>query len=106
GEVASLQSKSVVIEINEKNAELVQPIIRVDNPWIRISSLRMKNGKIRVTLYNLDENEQNTTLILNGKLKFIQQIKIDSTLTKQKQLATNQFEMTFNPFEIVILEFE
>lgn len=106
GEVASLQSKSVVIEINEKNDELIQPIIRVDNPWIRISSLRMKDEKIRVTLYNLDENEQNTTLILNGKLKFIQQIKIDSTLTKQKQLTTNQFEMTFNPFEIVILEFE
>ncbi|MHA1557719.1 MAG: glycoside hydrolase family 38 C-terminal domain-containing protein, partial [Candidatus Heimdallarchaeota archaeon] len=106
GEVASLSAKSVVIEINEKVDELMQPIIRVDNPWIRISSLRIKDGKIRITLYNLDENEQNTTLILNRKLKFIRQIKVDSNLTKQKHLTTNQLEMTFNPFEIVMLEFE
>ncbi len=105
-EAASLKPRSVVIEINDKNDELIQPIIRADNPWIRISSLRMKDRKIRVTLYNLNENKQNTTLKLNEKLRFIQQMKIDSTITKQKQLVTNQFEMTFNPFEIVILEFE
>ncbi len=106
GEVASLQSKSVVVEISEKTDKLIQPIIRFDNPWIRISSLRMKNGKIRATLYNLDENKQNTTIFLDRKLKYIQQIKIDSALIKQKQLVINKFEMTFNPFEIVILEFE
>ncbi|MHA1418587.1 MAG: glycoside hydrolase family 38 C-terminal domain-containing protein [Candidatus Heimdallarchaeaceae archaeon] len=105
-EVASLKSKSAIVEINEKVDEYVQPILRVENQWIRISSLRMKNGKIRVTLFNLDENKQNTSLMLNRKLKFIQQIKIDSSSTKQKQLTTNQFEITFNPFEIVILEFE
>ena len=106
GEVASLQTKSVVTELNENIDKLVQPIIRVDNQWIRISSLRMKNGKVRVTLYNLDENKQNTTIILKKDLKFIQQVKIGSVLTKQKQLATNQFDMTFNPFEIVILQLE
>ncbi|MHA1817180.1 MAG: hypothetical protein ACTSX1_14355, partial [Candidatus Heimdallarchaeaceae archaeon] len=105
-EVTSLKSKSAIVEINEKVDEYVQPILRVENQWIRISSLRMKNGKIRVTLFNLDENKQNTSLMLNRKLKFIQQIKIDSSSTKQKQLTTNQFEITFNPFEIVILEFE
>ncbi|MBY9001430.1 MAG: hypothetical protein KGD64_10970, partial [Candidatus Heimdallarchaeota archaeon] len=61
-EISTLEPISLITEKSEMSENLTKPIIKVNNPWIRISSMRMKNGKIRLALYNLDSQEHNTSL--------------------------------------------
>ena len=105
-EVCTLDSTVIITERDSNNDYLTKSIIGVNNPWIRISSIRMKNKKTIVTLYNLSEDMQNIIFDCNSKFKFMSTLDVKGEITKRVELTSNNVEVSFNPFEIKIFEFE
>jgi alpha-mannosidase len=105
-EIFSLPPKSVVFSQKTVPDEFLQPIIGISDPNIRISSLRMRNEKILVTLFNISDE------IVRTKFKFIDsitkftQIKIDGSNKDESIYVRNQDEIDINPNEIMILKIE
>ena len=85
---------------------LSEPLIFTNNPWIRISSLRNRNNKLLITLFNLNTVYENTTLQINPKFKQCKDITYDGKIKSEYKINENQFEIAFNAYEIKMLEFE
>ena len=83
-----------------------QPLFFTNNPWLRISSIRKRNGKLLITVYNLNTVYETTTLQINPKFNFCTEITYDGTKKKTHDIIENQIEMSFNAYEIKMLEFE
>ncbi|MCG3226766.1 MAG: hypothetical protein H7645_07595 [Candidatus Heimdallarchaeota archaeon] len=105
-EISCLVSRSLSFLDNQAKVDLIKSIIDIDNPWIKISSLRIKENKIWLTLFNLDENSQKLNAKLEGKIKDCVQRKIDGTEVKRCAVKTNILEVNFDPFEIKIIEMD
>jgi alpha-mannosidase len=103
-EISCLDTKSVVFYESHPKEGILEEIIKIDNPWIKISSLRMKDNKILITLYNLDENNHQVRAELNSKLSSCIQRKIDGTKVQNISFDDISIEIDFDPFEIKILE--
>lgn len=103
-ETFSFPARTIISKKSKHYENLTKPILKVDNKWIRISSLRVKGDKIRFILYNLDEEKQKAILRFNSQLKSIQQIKINGSIIEQEELSGNETEVAFNPFEIMMFE--
>ena len=99
-EVFFLLPKNVVF--NEKTVpdEILQPLVEVSDSNIRISSLRVRNEKILVTLYNISDKAVTTKINLTDKITKLTPIRIDGTSKGESLCIVNEGEMYFNPNEI------
>ncbi len=96
----SLVPRSIEFSKGSVNNEILKPIIKVSNPWIRISSLRYKENKIVVTLYNLDTDVQKTDIHLNEKITTFNSIQIDGIIKEKIPIEGNKLNISFAPLEI------
>ncbi|MHA1868041.1 MAG: glycosyl hydrolase-related protein, partial [Candidatus Heimdallarchaeaceae archaeon] len=94
-----------VVSNNSENKK-IEPIITNSNPFIRISSLRKKDGAILVTLYNLSEKEQKTTIQVPVTVSKVDQIMIDGTVIKELEKVENKLKVSFDPIEIKMLKLD
>ncbi|UJG41054.1 MAG: hypothetical protein K9W45_01010 [Candidatus Heimdallarchaeum aukensis] len=104
-ENACLQPISIVVSNNSENKK-IEPIITNSNPFIRISSLRKKDGAILVTLYNLSEKKQETTIQVPATVSKVNQIMIDGTVVKELEKVENKLKVGFDPIEIKMLKLD
>ncbi|MCG3221018.1 MAG: hypothetical protein H7641_06520 [Candidatus Heimdallarchaeota archaeon] len=103
-EISCLESKSIVFDNSQAKTGVLKSIIKTDNPWIKISSLRIRENKLWLTLYNLDESNQKLNAKLNSRITGCIQRKIDGEEVKKYAVTNNMLEIDFDPFEIKILE--
>ena len=96
----SLQARSIVFQDASAMNEITNPIVNLSNPWIRISSLRVKENKIYVTLYNLDTVAQKTEIQLNKKITSFNSIEIDGVIKEKIPIKGNSLNVSFEPLEI------
>ncbi len=101
-EAFSLNPKSVLLKNEKVKDRILQPIIKVSNPNIRISSLRVRNKNIYITLYNLLNKEINVDIQLTDNVKRIATIKYDGSEVEQVKITDNKCILHFNPHEIVL----
>jgi alpha-mannosidase len=95
-----LLPKTIMVKNSELQDKLSQSIIHVVNPWIRISSLRNRNGELCVTLFNLNSEVESTTLQVNPRFSRYKQNKVDGTMLLESSIQDNQLEVEFKPYEI------
>jgi hypothetical protein len=105
-EVFSLLPKNIVL--NEKSVpdEFLQPLIEVFDPDIRISSLRTRNEKILITLYNISDKKITTKIQLTNRIVKVTPIKIDGTIKGESIYVNGQSDITMNPHEIKMITLE
>ncbi|MHA2248457.1 MAG: glycoside hydrolase family 38 C-terminal domain-containing protein, partial [Candidatus Hodarchaeales archaeon] len=104
-EVFSLLPIASYLKYSIPRENILMPIIRIANPNIRISSLRVRNGKIYVSLFNMLSETINTQVQIPKTVKELIEIKIDGS-EKGKIKTKNKMDLSFNPHEIKICTLE
>ncbi|HUU77739.1 MAG TPA: glycoside hydrolase family 38 C-terminal domain-containing protein [candidate division Zixibacteria bacterium] len=102
----NLESKAIVCLESELNDSITKPIITVNNPMIRISSLRMKNKNLYCLLYNYQDIETSTKINFTSNFTVCQEKLIDGTIKNKTAIINRNLEMSFKPFEIKLLEIQ
>ncbi len=105
-EVFTLPSKTYLVTDPEIEEIMLQSLFYVNNPWIRISSLRNRNGKLLITLFNLNTVYETVLLQINPKFQNCQEITYDGNVKANHKINDNQFEIAFNAYEIKMFQFE
>jgi alpha-mannosidase len=99
-EAFSLTPKSIDFPKASINTEILKPILTVSNPWIKISSLRVQEEKIFVTLYNLDTEARNTDIFLNDVISSFDCVRIDGSIKERVSINDSNININFEPLEI------
>ncbi|UCE14989.1 MAG: hypothetical protein JSV04_07370, partial [Candidatus Heimdallarchaeota archaeon] len=86
--------------------DVLHPIIEVLDPNIRISSLRVREGKIWVTMFNIQDKAISTKVKFPAGVTRFSLIKIDSSEKEEKVVIDGSTELSFEPFEIVMGTFK
>jgi len=88
--------------LNHSNefSRLLTPIVKIDDPRVRISSMRMRDGAILMTMYNLENLEINAILEFENSFKTIAEVKIDGTKKSEQSVSGNRINLSFSPREI------
>ncbi|MFX1506582.1 MAG: glycoside hydrolase family 38 C-terminal domain-containing protein [Promethearchaeota archaeon] len=76
------------------------PIIRVRNPDIRISSLRVRQGRVCATIFNMSNKTIKSQIKFSKTLSELSEIRIDGSEKNRIEFSGNEIELAFNPFEI------
>ncbi|MBD3190586.1 MAG: hypothetical protein GF308_08075 [Candidatus Heimdallarchaeota archaeon] len=82
------------------SSSLSQPIIQIENAWIRISSIRMRNNDLLLLLYNFSDESIKTQVNLVPKITNFWEIRIDGTNKAENKIEKNKISLLFQPFEI------
>jgi mannosylglycerate hydrolase len=105
-EVFALPAKCIAFEKAKPKIDLTQTLISVENPSIRISSLRIRQKKLHILFFNLDESEIDLELNISEKLSKYSEIKIDGEVKISGDISKGKFKLKFDPFEIKLLKFD
>ena len=89
----------------EMSSQLLTPIIKIDNPNVRISSMRVREDRVLVTMYNIENNEINALLTLNDSFETLTEVKIDGTIKQEHAVNVGAVNLIFNPREIKMCVF-
>ena len=79
---------------------MIKPIIIISDPNIRISSLRIRNNSILVTLFNISDNEVTAGIELSDKLNKLTPIRIDGSIKDESIEVIKAGKIDFDPNEI------
>ncbi|MHA1769485.1 MAG: glycoside hydrolase family 38 C-terminal domain-containing protein [Candidatus Thorarchaeota archaeon] len=82
---------------------LLQPIIKIDNPAVRVSSLRVRKNTILVTLYNVESKDVRMHAVLADGITSVAQVMIDGTVKREHATEETTVDMVFTPCEIKML---
>jgi hypothetical protein len=94
--------KSLTISLNQVNVlpELLEPIIQISNPNVRISSLRIRKDTVLVTVYNMTSKEIEISAELADRIATLAEVKIDGSIIKEYTVSGKRTSLIFNPHEI------
>ncbi|MFW9976257.1 MAG: glycoside hydrolase family 38 C-terminal domain-containing protein, partial [Candidatus Thorarchaeota archaeon] len=101
--IANSTSESVLVTYanqSEIHTKLLNPIIKISNPNVRISSIRLREGVILVTMYNIENNEINALLELDDSFETLTEVKIDGTIKQTHAIDGRNVKLVFTPREI------
>ncbi|NHK32615.1 MAG: hypothetical protein FK730_14775 [Asgard group archaeon] len=104
-EVFTLPTRSITFENSEPESILTNSIIQVKNPLIRISSMRVRNDKLHILMFNLDELEIETDIIVLDRFTKCEEININGNSKINFNIKKGKFSLIFNPFEIKLIRF-
>ncbi len=99
----SLAGPILSISLNRRRPprQILEPIVRLSNRAIRISSLRVRDDGLVVTMYNVTPRPQETEIILPpGRFGRIESILVDGTVRESFDIADNAVTLRFTPRQI------
>ena len=99
-DAASEKTLALSLSKSDIPSKLLQPIIHLDNPSIRISSIRRRNDSVLVTMYNIENKEIEARLELLDSFSTISEVKIDGTKIDEQTISKKRVNLIFNPREI------
>ena len=105
-EAFSLTPLASYLNHAQPKEEYLTPIIRVNNPNIRISSLRVRQGKVYATIFNLSDEIIKLHMQFSKILSELREIRIDGSEKARIELSGKEVEILFNPFEIKLCAFK
>jgi alpha-mannosidase len=98
--------KSISLDHAAISPDMFEPIIRIDNPAIRISSLRVRENSVLVTLYNIENKDITCQVSLAQKIRKISETKIDGSVQKTHAVNDDKINLSFNSREIKMCHLE
>ena len=105
-ETFSLIPKAIFFKEAISSDDVLQPLIQVSDPNIRISSLRVRDNKIQVTVFNMSSETITTKIRLPTNFTVLTQVKIDGSIKEETKSLENLVELSFNPHEIKMCNLE
>jgi len=84
----------------EPPSNLFNPILQLNKPEIRISSMRMRENSNLVTLYNLENANVEVQVKLADSIKTATEVRMDGTVTTKLSISDNTISLSFSPREI------
>ncbi|MFX0119886.1 MAG: glycoside hydrolase family 38 C-terminal domain-containing protein [Promethearchaeota archaeon] len=105
-EAFSLQPITTQFSLNERSDDLLYPLIYINNPNIRISSLRVRNEKLWVTMFNLQNETVSAEITFSSAITKCTLVKIDGSKKGETELTEDSTTLVFDPFEIKICVLE
>lgn len=102
-EAFAIRPQAILYALSEPDARLLEPALEIRDPWIRISSLRIRDGKVLVTAFNLADQPTNTTVRLGHGLATLTAVRIDGTTKETIQTQNQEADIHFEPHEIKML---
>ena len=97
---------SIALDHAETVPELLDPIIMIDNPSVRISSLRVREGAVMVTLYNIENFELECQVSIPKTIQNISEMKINGSVVNTHNVSEGEIKLSFNPREIKMCRLE
>jgi len=93
---------ALTVSLDQTNVadELLEPIIQIDNPRVRISSLRVRKDAAIVTIYNMENKEVETLAKLSANIVTCEEVKIDGSKVKEHTVNGKSISLVFSPREI------
>jgi alpha-mannosidase len=92
--------KSVLFHLAEPEPKLLEPIVQGLDPWIRVSSLRVREGKMLLTAFNLADSAVDTVAKLAPGIAQVAEIKVDMTVKNKIPVNSGSAKLHFEPHEI------
>lgn len=105
-ELASLPPKNIFLQEKTLNDKILEPLIQIYDPNVRISSIRVRNGKIWITMFNMTDEEISTKIQLPENIIKVLQIKLDGSEKDTSRISEKMTELIFKPHEIQICTLE
>jgi len=102
-DIADAASEHALVLYQNQSAvssQLLTPIVKIENPNVRISSMRVRDDGVLVTMYNLENSEINAILILNDSFETLTEVKIDGTVKQEHHVTEMSVNLVFKPREI------
>jgi len=99
-EASSQEVIVIALDQAEPNVSLLEPIIELSNPNVRISSLRVRNGSVMVTMFNLKNNDEVTEMKVIRRVTNVIEVKIDGTTLREYSVDESKVTLGFSPREI------
>ncbi|MGY5857977.1 MAG: glycoside hydrolase family 38 C-terminal domain-containing protein [Candidatus Thorarchaeota archaeon] len=81
-------------------SNLFNPILQLNKPEIRISSMRMRGNSILATLYNIENTNVEVQVNFSDKIKTATEVRIDGTITNTLLISDSTVVLSFSPREI------
>ena len=103
-EIASLQPKCVLFEQLKPPKEIMKPLIENSNSKVRISSMRVRNKHLWVTLFNTANQVEETKISFLNKFSTCSHIQLDEKVKNELKVTNKKCKVSFDPFEIKILK--
>ena len=106
---ADLISDSMIaISLDHANIapELFEPIIKIGNPAIRISSLRVRDDAVLVTMYNIENKVIECQVSLTKEIQNLREMKIDGSVSNTHHVNEGKSNLSFNAREIKMCRLE
>jgi hypothetical protein len=91
---------SVLFHLSEPDPKLLEPVIKGLDPWIRVSSLRVREGKLLVTAFNLADKAVDTVARLAPGITQVAEIKVDMAVKNKIPVKDASAKLHFEPHEI------
>jgi alpha-mannosidase len=98
--------KTISLDHADTSPNLLEPIIKIDNPAIRISSLRVRNNVVLLTAYNIENKEIECQVSLTKKISKLNEVKIDGSVQKTHRVNEGKTNLSFNSREIKMCRLE
>ena len=97
-----ISNSTIAISLEQASisSDILDPIIRIDNPAIRISSLRVRDNAVLVTLYNLENKEIDCQISVSKKIQSITETKIDGIVLNEQRVNEELTSLKFSSREI------
>ncbi|MBN2229216.1 MAG: hypothetical protein JW779_06440 [Candidatus Thorarchaeota archaeon] len=93
-------TKTITLSHSQIPDRLFEPIIHLTEPAIRISSMRVHDDSILVTLYNLQNKDIETEIHFAEYIKGVSEVKVDKCVTKDLSLKGQTAKLLFGAREI------
>jgi DUF1680 family protein len=79
---------------------LIDSLIQIRNPAIRVSSIRRRHDSVLVTLYNSGNREIMAGVDLAQEVRKVSLVKVDGTITDEVPVSNHSMTLSFGPREI------
>jgi hypothetical protein len=99
-EVYHSQPTVIVLDHAEPPQNLFDPVVQLENSAVRISSMRMREDSILVTVYNSDNKKVETKVRLAEYIRSVCEVMIGDSVIQEHQLSGHSMKLAFNPREI------
>ncbi|MFW9835838.1 MAG: glycoside hydrolase family 38 C-terminal domain-containing protein [Candidatus Thorarchaeota archaeon] len=99
-DAASKNTLTIYLNHSDISPKLLTPIIKIGDPRIRISSMRVRNDAVLVTMYNIENIEITVPLEIEEAFSTITEVMIDGLKKQEHNITDNNVSLVFSPREI------
>jgi len=101
-----VKPRAILFQSSQPDKKLLEPVVQGLDPWIRVSSLRVREGKVLITMFNLADKQVTSVVKVPDGVASLSEVKIDLSVKKELSVSEGSVELAFEPHEIKMVRFD